>query len=206
MSLFKFLMVSAFVTAGAPAYSASDQEVRVANEGGISEWWSLADDVAIVAPGYPQSAMAQKHDACLAMGYLIKPDGTTSDHVVVKRWSDAPADAPAWDAFGRAASLALSQWRFSPKPGTVARPTFTVATFVFSGAGATAPASSLGANCKVEDLLTAVVGARHEAFERGSINREWLDKAYRETMRREIRANQANRCRLSHSMAEHCLD
>lgn len=181
-------------------------DVRVVDEGKIGTWWQLADGVRIGAPGYPEQALAGQHDACIVLGYLIQPDGHTADHVVVKRWSDAArADDVPWEQFGKAASGELSAWQFAPRPGSgKARPTFTVATFAFSARGGdTAP---LRAHCAIEDVGDAVAIARHDAYDRGSLNREWLDRAYRETMRREIRANQANRCRLSHSMAENCID
>ena len=205
MNLSKALLVAALMVGTAPAYGLSDQDIRVVDEGGIAAWWMLAEGSVITAPGYPEAVVAKRNDVCVALGYVIQSDGTTADHVVVKRWSDAPSEGEvAWDEFGRAASLALSQWRFSPKPGVIARPTFTVATFIFSGAGM--PAPDLRARCDVEDVMTAVVAARHDAYERGSINREWLDRAYREAVHREIRSNQANRCRLSHSMAENCYE
>ena len=62
---------------------ASNEDVRIADEGKIGAWWQLADGVRIGAPGYPEQALAGRHDACIALGYLIQPDGTTSDHVVV---------------------------------------------------------------------------------------------------------------------------
>ena len=190
----------------ASAQSLNDDDLRIANEGGIGEWWQLADGARIVAPGYPASAVAEKSDVCLAIGYVVQEDGSTADHVVVKRWSDAGAGAEdvEWDQFAKAASLALTQWRFGPKAGAVARPTFTVATFAFAGTGM--PAQDLRQHCKVNDVLAAVVAVREQAYDRGSLNREWLDRAYRETIRRETRANQASRCRTSHSMTPDCFD
>ena len=197
------LLVAVFASGLAKA--SGDDDIRVANEGGIGAWWQVADGASIAAPGYPGDALSGKHDVCLAVGYVIQADGSTTDHVVVNRWSDAGAgEQIEWDQFGKAASLALSQWRFVPKPGAVARATFTVANFAFTGRGT--PVDELRNHCKVDDVLDAVVVARHEAYERGNLNREWLDRAYRETMRREIRANQANRCRTSHSMTPNCLD
>lgn len=196
----------AALLAAVPAIGAAGEDIRIANEGGIAGWWRLADGVRIEAPGYPEDALASAHAVCLALGYVIQPDGSTSDHVVVRRWSDAADDGSvAWDSFGQSASRALSQWRFVPRQGAgAARPAFTVATFVFS---ARQPiAGDLRAHCRVDDVMDAVVTARHAAYERGSLNRQWLDQAYRETMRREIRANQANRCRTSHSMTPNCMD
>jgi len=198
MSRTRFLLPLPLLLAGAmaSATSANGEEARVANEGGIGTWWRLADGVAIAAPGYPEAALAQRVDACLSVGYTIQPDGSTSDHVIVKRWSNAATpEAVAWNQFGQAASSALSQWRFTPRDKVAPRPTFTVATFTFVG-GDAAP-SGLAGHCKVADVRDALLAARDDAYERGSLNREWLDRVYRETIRREMRANQANQCRRS---------
>lgn len=198
MSWTRFLLPLPLLLAGAmaSASAADGEEARVANEGGIGTWWRLADGVAIAAPGYPEASLAQRVDACLAVGYTIQPDGSTSDHVIVKRWSNAAkGDAVAWDQFGQAASSALSQWRFASTGIAAPRPTFTVATFTFVG-GAEAP-QGLAGHCKVADVRDALLAARNDAYERGSLNREWLDRVYRETIRREMRANQANQCRRS---------
>lgn len=207
MSWSRCLLLVPMLLAGAmaAANTPGDDDVRVANEGGIATWWRLADGVVIAAPGYPEASLTQRVDACLALGYTIQPDGSTSDHVIVKRWSNAAKDdAVAWDQFGQAASSALSQWRFVSSGTAAPKPTFTVATFTFAGSDA-APAG-LAERCRVADLLDAVLTARHEAYERGNLNREWLDRVYRETIRREIRANQANRCRTSHGMTPNCFD
>lgn len=185
---------------------ASNEDVRIADEGKIGAWWQLADGVRIGAPGYPEQALAGRHDACIALGYLIQPDGTTSDHVVVKRWTDASStDEMLWDQFGKAASRELYGWKFAPRPGSgMARPTFTVATFVFSARGS--QAGDLREHCSVEDLGDAVEVARHAAFENRSLNRGWLDNAYREALRLQMRDNQARQCRMSHSMNPECVN
>lgn len=184
---------------------AQEIEYRVLNEGRITPWWRLADGVDVVGPGYPEKSLSTRPDVCLALGYVIQRDGTVADPFVVKRWSSAAAlDNAAWEDFGRSAVGELQRWRFVPVEGAVARPTFTVATFFFSGGETTAV--DLREQCRIDDVHDALVNARQAAYDRGSLNREWLDRAYRETLRREIRANQANRCRLSHSMAEDCFD
>lgn len=207
MSRSRCLLLVPLLLAGAmaAANTPGDDAVRIADEGGIATWWRLADGASITAPGYPQDSLAGRVDACVSMGYTIQPDGSTSDHVIVKRWSNAAEDdAVAWDQFGQAASSALSQWRFAPADAMPPKPTFTVATFTF--VGSEAMPVGLAEHCKVADVRAAVLAARHDAYERGGLNEEWLDRVYRETMRRETRANQANRCRLSHSMAQNCMD
>jgi len=198
--LVPLLLTGALASATPP----DDNDVRVANEGGIATWWRLADGVSIAAPGYPESALTERVDACLSMGYTIRPDGSTSDHVIFKRWSNASRpDAVSWDQFGQAASSALSQWRFAPVGDASPKPTFTVATFTFVG-GDAMPAA-LAQHCKIADVRDAVAAARQDAYERGDINQKWLDRVYRETMRQEIQNNAANLCSRSQSTASTCV-
>ena len=199
--------VSVLVTLwlASPLAGAQDVDYRVVNEGALSSWWRMADGVSVSAPGYPETALSARPDACVALGYVIERDGQVADPVILKQWASIPGlSTDSWDDFGRSAVGELSRWRFSPASGVVARPTFTVSTFFFSG-GQGDP-SAVREHCRIDDARDALVSARQSAYARGSINREWLDRAYRETIRREIRANQANRCRLSHSMAPDCLD
>ena len=202
--VWKFLVISIVLSIPLRA-GAQEVEYRVANEGRISSWWRLAEGVDVAGPGYPEKSLSARPDVCLALGYVIQRDGTIADPVIVKRWSSAAAlDNAAWEDFGRSAAGELQRWRFVPVQGAVARPTFTVATFYFSGGEA--GVDDLKQHCRIDDVHDALVDVRQAAYDRGSLNREWLDRAYRETLRREIRANQANRCRLSHSMAEGCFD
>lgn len=195
-----------FVVFLVPLHAAAQEpDYRVANEGRIASWWRLAEGVEVAGPGYPEKSLSMRPDVCLALGYVIQKDGAVADPVVVKRWSSDPAlENAAWEDFSRAAVGEIQRWRFVPVQGAVARPTFTVATFYFSGGEV--DAVDLKQQCHIDDVHDALISARQAAYDRGSLNREWLDRAYRETLRREIRANQANRCRLSHSMAENCLD
>lgn len=188
-----------------PLAGAQDADYRIVNEGGLAPWWRLADGVSVSAPGYPETALSSRPDACVALGYVIERDGVVADPVVLRQWSSIPAtSSQSWDDFGRSAVGELSKWRFAPANGVVARPTFTVATFFFSG-GQSDP-SAVREHCRIRDARDALVSARQAAYARGSINREWLDRAYRETLRREMRANQAIRCRLSQTTARDCVN
>src|SRR6478672_10732343 len=106
MAWSRCLLLIPLLLTGAIASASDDDDIRLANEGGIATWWRLADGVSIAAPGYPESSLRERVDACLSVGYTIRPDGSTSDHVIVKRWSNAPTpDAVAWDQFGKAADV-----------------------------------------------------------------------------------------------------
>src|SRR5262245_28988448 len=109
--------------------TAAAGDIPVVNEGGIRDRWMLADGVKLVVPQYPPQ-FARRHDTvCIGVGYLLKPDGTTSDFALLKGWTSAGADEPVpgyWSAFAEAAGDALKQWRFKPRPEVAqAKPVYT---------------------------------------------------------------------------------
>ena len=144
--------------------------IPVANEGGIRDRWMLADGVTLAAPVYPQEFVRRGDEVCVAVGYLIHPDGSTSDYALVKAWSSAGATSePApgyWSAFAEAAADALKQWRFKPRPEVTApTPVYTVGTFVFGMRGAR---NELRQRCVVPNLANRLrelkAGARRNAM------------------------------------------
>lgn len=123
--------------------------VRVVNEGGIREAWMLADGVKLAAPGYPAAFAETGENVCVAIGYSIEPDGSTSNFALLKGWSSsADQREPAagfWDAFSQAGANALSQGKFKPRPEvTSPQPIYTVATMHFMGKEATDPSALRG--------------------------------------------------------------
>lgn len=140
----------------AAAAGAQDREV-VANEGTIGDRWMLAaGTTALPLPIYPADQARRGDNVCLALGYRIQPDGTTSDFRVLKQWSSSSGEkepfAGYWDSFARAAADAVSRWRFQPRPGTGdAVPTVTVATLGFTARPAQG-AADVGANCRIPNL------------------------------------------------------
>lgn len=136
------------------------QDMRVVNEGGISDRWALADGVPLAAPGYPAKFITRGESVCLAMGYAIKPDGSTSDFSLLKKWNSGTGNGEPvdgfWDAFAQVGANALSQWKFKPRPGVAdTKTTYTVATLFFSGSDGLATAM-LKEHCKVADLKTLI--------------------------------------------------
>ena len=182
----------AALAACAALYAASGmaaEKVRIVNEGGIRDEWMLADGVKLAAPGYPSAFADRGDNVCLAMGYSIKPDGTTSDFSVVKAWNSAAADKEPevgyWEAFSQAGAQALSQWKFKSRPEvTKPRPTYTVATITFVGK-ANSDAAGLRSQCGVTDLAALV----QEQKANGFLNSR--SRAEQENMRRA--QNDANR-------------
>src|SRR5688500_16908229 len=98
----------------------------------------LAEGAPLAAPGHPAAFVERSDDVCMAMGYAIGPDGTTSDFALLKIWSSSAQDREPvqgfWDAFAQAGAQALSQWKFSPRPD-VREPEaiYTIATMHFMG-------------------------------------------------------------------------
>jgi hypothetical protein len=130
-----------FMLALAGPASALDK-IEVTNEGGIRDHWMLAPGVPLAVPQYPPQ-FAHRHDTvCIGVGYLLKPDGTTSDFALLKGWTSAGSSEPEagyWSAFAESAADAQ------------AKPVYTVATFVFgNGPGVAAAQRS---KCAVPNLV-----------------------------------------------------
>lgn len=127
-------------------------DIRVVNEGGIRDEWTLPPGYKLAMPAYPADYASQPAEACVAVGYLINPDGTTSDFALLKSWTSAEVPNKSsqdyWSAFAQASAQALQQWRFQSRPDvTMPRPAYTVATMMF------APASAdLRGRCAIPDL------------------------------------------------------
>ena len=71
----------------APALAAED--IRVANEGGIRDAWTLPQGFKLAMPAYPSAYIEQRAEVCVAIGYLINPDGSTSDFALLQSWTSA---------------------------------------------------------------------------------------------------------------------
>lgn len=146
--------------AGLAGVAHAQRDIRIVNEGGIGDQWMLADGTRLAAPGYPAQFVERGDSVCLAMGYAIRPDGSTSDFSLIKSWNSSSGDAePAdnfWDTFTQAGANALSQWKFKPRPEVI-RPqtTYTVATLFFNGRDGL-DSETLKSHCRVADLKTLV--------------------------------------------------
>jgi hypothetical protein len=119
----------------APAI-ASDRAPDVANEGAIRDKWMLADGAQIDAPFYPDGFAGTPRDVCVALGYRVNADGTTSDFRVLKQWnSQTQAIEPAegfWAGFAHAGADEVRGWKFQPREGVTPEPVFTVATLTWT--------------------------------------------------------------------------
>jgi hypothetical protein len=166
-----FSLVSFQVVAG--------EQPRIVNEGGIKDQWTLAEGATLAAPGYPAQFVERGDSVCLALGYAIKPDGSTSDFSVVKSWSSGGKQPDAyWDAFAQASAGAVSQWKFAPRPEVnKAQATYTVATMQFMGKPAMDGAELRG-HCRIDDLAAVVEKNRRNNPTNSQVRRD-IERAER---------------------------
>ncbi|NUS59772.1 MAG: hypothetical protein HOQ01_02375 [Lysobacter sp.] len=159
------LALLALCIAGPALAAEAEPKVDIANEGGIRDKWMLADGAKLAAPAYPEGFANAQRDVCLALGYQINPDGTTSGYRVLKQWnSETAGDEPVdgfWNSFANAGADALRQWKFQKRPEVAsAAPVFTVATLTWQTRKDTNPAT-LRAQCKIGDLVTYMRDVDH---------------------------------------------
>lgn len=134
----KRMWMAAVLAAAAVPAAMGAERIRVVNEGGIRDAWTLPPGAVLAGPRYPEAHAADPVEACVAIGYLLNPDGHTSDFALLKTWSAAEPAGDLdtyWASFAEAAAAALAQWRFQPRPETgPPTPVYTVGTFVFASA------------------------------------------------------------------------
>ena len=157
-----------------PAVAA--ESIRVVNEGGIRDAWTLPPGYKLAIPVYPVAYAAQRAEVCVAVGYLINPDGSTSGFSLLKSWSsvDVPGKSSQdyWSAFAEAAAQALAQWHFQPRPEVGApQPVYTVATMLF------APASAdLRGRCAIPNLVVRLRELREDSRTRRKMDIALFDR------------------------------
>lgn len=166
-------------------------QVRVANEGEIRDEWTLAPGTRLPAPGYPAEFADSAETVCLAMGYRIEPDGTTSNFTLLKGWNSAEGEhepSPGfWSVFAKAAAVALAQWRFQPKPEIrVPRRVETVATMTFMGRQPEEPAA-LRARCAIRNLADHLAQLKAEQNRRGDMNLHDLERVRQQQQEQQMR-------------------
>ena len=139
------ILLSCLASAGA------SEQVKVVPEGGLAKDWILQPGHALAAPGYPATFADRGDDVCVAIGYRVQPDGTTSDYVMLGGWNSSRREKePAngyWDAYSQAGAAAVSQWRFAPKPGSDMAAVDTVAVMTFRGESSTRTTDELRGKC-----------------------------------------------------------
>lgn len=150
-------------------------DLDVVDEGHLHETWMLADGSKAVAPGYPRKFADSGREVCMAFGYRIEPDGSTADYRVLAQWNSLTGGAEPqrgfWSAFEQSAAQAVSQWKFQPREGVAAEPTYTVATLGWQSGGAGDP-TKVRARCKVGDLAALLRGDRRTGLNDHLIDRD----------------------------------
>ena len=173
---------------------AADVPKNIVDEGQLGKTHVLAAGTQLAAPGYPGSYADSGDDVCIALGYTVKPDGTTGDFRFLQAWSSDRASAERTDryldTFASAAASAVSKWRFEPREGTASGAVSTVATLVFTGGKGATP--DLADRCRISDLA-----AHYGRLENGRIPVRWTIERARdgqiaaEMRRAEAFANRA---------------
>lgn len=161
------MLASCMAAAGAA------EAVKVVPEGGLAKDWIVQPGNELAAPGYPGTFADRGDDVCVAIGYRVQPDGTTSDYVMLGGWNSSRRyQQPAtgyWDAYSQAGAAALSQWRFAPKPGDDMDSNAavdTVAVMTFRGESSTRTTSDVRAKCAVPSLVARMQYVRREESDR----------------------------------------
>jgi len=85
MARFRHFAFLALVLAGNLAWAV--EPVRVANEGGIKNAWTLPPGTRLPAPAYPPKFSDRALEVCVGIGYLLNADGTTSHFALLKGWN-----------------------------------------------------------------------------------------------------------------------
>ncbi|MEF9977253.1 MAG: hypothetical protein RR969_12600 [Thermomonas sp.] len=168
---------------------AADVPKNLVNEGQLGKTHALAAGTQLAAPGYPGAYAESGDDVCIALGYTVKPDGSTGDFRFLQAWSSDRARAERTDryldTFASAAADAVSQWRFEPRDGAASAPVSTVATLVFRGGKGATP--DLADRCRVTDLA-----AHYNRLENGRIPvRRTIEGARDGAIRASVRNNEA---------------
>lgn len=143
------------------AVTAADK-IPVVDESHLGERWTLQHNTQLMPP-YPPAYASDPEEVCLVLGYLVNPDGHTSDFALLKSWTSGDnhrGRTQFWEAFGDLASRAVAQWKYVPAGATPARPAYTAATFVFGRPDAV---MATRAHCVVPDLATRLAELRYDA-------------------------------------------
>jgi hypothetical protein len=159
---------AAFLAAG----TASAGRITIVSEDQAAQSWAFAPDKPRIVAGYPGAAADKSRDVCVSIGYLIKPDGSTSDFTQMKAWSSVggeQAKPEELQAYVQVAAAAVSMWRFVPATPK-AHSIYTSASFAFEGSKSL-PGDAIRAHCRIDDLAGFVARAKAEKDRRGDINR-----------------------------------
>jgi len=177
------------------AHSADAGEaMRTVNEGGIRDQWTLADGMKLATPEYPATFAKRGDNVCIALGYQINSDGTTSNFALLKAWTSSSGpnepEADFWSSFAQSGADALAQWRFKPRPD-ITNPvsTYTVATMIFMGKKGE-NGVGLRSQCAIADLSATLKKLKSQRSKANRFDDDLLQKQQKDQMNRIIRSRQ----------------
>ena len=102
-------------------WAQNDETILVVSSDDVETYWS---NVNKVAPVYPNNSLRKSEQGCSAVGFIIEPDGTTSNHRTI-------ASFPA-NNFDKTSIEAAKQFMYEPSVRNKDREAiFTTNTFIF---------------------------------------------------------------------------
>lgn len=145
------------------------EPIKIVQEGGLASDWRMQPGNPVNAPGYPAAFATRGDDVCVALGYRVQPDGSTSDFVMLGGWNSSTHGAREpvanyWNAFSQAGIAAVSQWRFVPRAASTeaADAVDTVAVLAFRGESSNRSTQEVRNQCAVPDLVARMQFTRRQ--------------------------------------------
>lgn len=171
---------------GAVSSAGATDRVHIVNEGGTGNHWVLTQGAKTSA--YPAQYLNRGDAVCIALGYAINGDGTTSDVSLLNAWNTSGGNQEPvkgyFDAFARAAAWNIAQWKYQPHPDAPAHEpgdiVYTVATLGFVGSSGFDPVA-VRSNCRISDFPSFIQSAKWREFQRGSLVKTAMDRVLRAT-------------------------
>lgn len=112
----------ALVIAGSAYLHAQESETVLVVLGDELDTYWVAEKK--VAPVYPAKSLRNEEEGCVAVGYVIEPDGSTSSHRAVVSFPSAN--------FNESAIKAAQEFSYQPsQQNTMKIPVFTTTTFTY---------------------------------------------------------------------------
>lgn len=157
-----FLSVAVVGTVMATGSIVAADRIEVVSESQLVTYWIPAPDAPKVLAGYPSAAVDGSQDVCISLGFLIAPDGRTSEFFEMDSWSSTAGGRrpkrEQIEPFVQMAAAVVSRWYFIPA-GERIQPVFTSATFGFDGSK-TQGADAIRQHCAIPNLQAFVDKAR----------------------------------------------
>ena len=154
------LVVSGLLVA-APVAGA-DENYVVVDQGQLAPYWTSIGNLR--GPHFPKSAIRNRVEACIAVGYSIEPDGKPAHVSVLRSKGNRAADDDDMKKIAAAALDSVSRWRYEAAQGNPERKAvYTYATVSMALSNTTTTpavarnhALSVEHSCDIADFVAAV--------------------------------------------------